>query len=125
MSGFCSFGNFLMAPGTVARQVAAVTGFDLSHDELLKTTWRCFTMRLAFNIRDGLRRKDYTIAPRAVGKPPMERGPLAGITVDNELMADGFFAALGWNVEEGIPTPEFLDAMGGLECVKADMYPKN
>ena len=125
MSGFCSFGNFLMAPGIIASQVQAVTGFDLSHDELLKTTWRCFTMRLAFNIRDGLRRKDYTIAPRAVGKPPMEKGPLAGITVDNELMADGFFAALGWNVEEGIPTPEFLDRMGGLECVKADMYPEN
>jgi aldehyde:ferredoxin oxidoreductase len=81
------------------------------------------TIRDAFNLREGFRRKDFKISNRLVGKPPMEKGPLAGITVDNELMADNFYRAMGWDVETGVPSKEFLEEVGGLECVINDLYP--
>ena len=85
--------------------------------------YRAFTIRQAFNLREGFRRKDFTISDRAVGKPPLESGPLTGITIDSKKMGDNFYGALGWNVEEAIPTKAFLEKVGGLECVLNDLYP--
>ena len=52
----------------------------------------------------------------------MEKGPLAGITVDNELLGDNFYSAMGWDVETGMPSKEFLEEVGGLDCVINDLY---
>ncbi len=122
LSGFCSFGGFLLGPGVKYRYAEAVTGFGFTPEEWTKLGLRAFTIRNAFNLREGFRRKDFQISDRIVGKPPMEKGPLKGITVDNELMADNFYRALGWDVETGVPSREFLELIGGLDCVTKDLY---
>jgi len=124
VSGFCSFAGFLLGPGVKYRYTDAITGCGFTPEQWTKLGLRAFTIRSAFNLREGFRRRDYTISDRIVGKPPMEKGPLQGVTVDNELMADNFFAALGWDVETGVPSREFLEEIGGLDCVIKDLYGK-
>ena len=117
-SGFCMFGA--NTPGANARiQVEAVTGFKLSPAEWLAMGLRIFNMRHAFNIREGLRRKDFTLSKRMTDTQPPFEGPLAGIKVDNELLADNFFNAIGWNLEM-IPLQPTLNNLGGLEHVRLD-----
>jgi hypothetical protein len=44
-----------------------------------------------------------------VGEPPLEAGPLQGVTVGHEKLAEGFFDAIGWDRESMAPKKEFLD----------------
>jgi aldehyde:ferredoxin oxidoreductase len=102
----------------------AIGGYSFKPEDWTNLALRSFTIRDAFNKREGLRRKDFDISPRNVGKPPLEKGPLAGITVDNEKLGDNFYAAMGWDIETGMPSKEFLENIGGLECVIEDLYPE-
>ena len=116
-SGVCGFGNFLLYPFIDIEFIAAITGFTFTEEELTQFAYRCFTLRHAFNLREGYRRKDFKIDGRAVGKPPMKEGPLKGITVDNEKLADNFYDYLGWDIETAVPPKEFIDNLGGLDFV--------
>jgi len=122
-AGFCLFGGFGLPPGAVAKYLTAVTGFEYSEEEVKKLGLRSFTMRHAFNLREGLRRKDFEISGRIVGNPPLKEGPNAGVTIDTEQLADNFYNALGWNVSDGVPKLETLQNIGGLEQVIKDLYP--
>jgi hypothetical protein len=42
--------------------------------------------------------------------------------VDNEALADNWFAALGWDLATGKPSREGLERLGGLEDVIRDLY---
>jgi aldehyde:ferredoxin oxidoreductase len=57
-----------------------------------------------------------------VGKPPLTAGPLAGVTIDHERIADDFFQTIGWDKEKLVPTKESLEAMGGMADVVKDFY---
>ena len=121
--GVCGFGNFLLAPMAMAKFVNALTGFDYTPEQLTKFAYRSFTLRHAFNLREGFRRPDFKISDRAVGKPAMTAGPLQGITVDNEKLADNFYGYLGWDLETAVPPRDFIENLGGLDCVIEDLYP--
>jgi aldehyde:ferredoxin oxidoreductase len=124
-AGFCLFGDFGLPPGAIIKYLNAITGFDYSEEDVKKLGLRSFTIRHAFNLREGLRRKDFDISGRIVGSPPLSEGPNAGVTVDAEQLADNFYNALGWNVSDGVPKIEALKDIGGLEKVMWDLYPKN
>lgn len=119
--GFCVFG-FGLPPGSQLKYITALTGFEFTPEDERKLGLRSFTMRHAFNLREGFRRRDFTISDRAVGKPPLKEGPLADVTIDNEKLADNLYAALGWNVEDAVPSKAFLEEIGGLENVIRDLY---
>ncbi len=122
-AGFCVFGDFGLPPGAVAKYITAITGFEYSEEDVKKLGLRSFAMRHAFNVREGLRRKDFEISGRIVGEPPLKEGPNSGVTVDTEKLADNFYDALGWNVSDGVPKIESLKDIGGLENVIGDLYP--
>ena len=122
MAGFCMLSDVGMPPECKSRFLTAVTGFDYSGDEERKLGLRSFAMRHAFNLREGQRRADHKIAGRIVGKPPMQDGPNEGVTIDHEKLADNYYAALGWDIETGVPTRESLEALGGMDNVIADLF---
>jgi aldehyde:ferredoxin oxidoreductase len=124
-SGVCGFGNFLLAPMIAVRMVEAVTGIHYTPEQLTQFSYRSFTMRHAFNLREGYRRRDFKISGRAVGKPPLPSGPLEGRTVDNEKLGDNFYGYLGWDIETAMPPKKFLEDLGGLEYVIRDLYPED
>ena len=123
LSGLCHF-CFFLEPGAKFWYMNAVTGNNYSEEDFDNIGLRSFAIRQAFNLREGIGRKNYTISDRNIGKPPMTRGPLKGVTIESDKLADNLYEALGWYVETGIPTREFLEKTGGLDAVIRDLYPE-
>ncbi len=122
IGGMCLFGMYAGVEGVQLQLMEAVTGWSFKSQDQMKAAMRVMNMKQAFNLREGLKPADFTLPARTVGKPPQEAGPLAGITVDNERLADNFFAAIGWDRETGKPSPRMLQLMGGLDDVVQDLY---
>jgi aldehyde:ferredoxin oxidoreductase len=121
--GYCQFTEFALSPGSKFGLINAATGFNYDDDEQRRLGLRAFIMRHAFNIREGLRRKDWTISDRIIGIPPLEDGPLAGVTVDGKKIADDFFKEIGFD-QDAVPLKKTLEEIGGLENVIKDLYPE-
>lgn len=120
-AGFCLFGQFGLPPGAVPKYLSAIAGFEYSEEEVKNLGLRSYAMRHAFNLREGLLRKDFDISGRIVGTPPLQAGPTAGVTVDTEQLTDNFYEALGWDRATGIPTKAALEKIGGLDHVIRDL----
>ncbi len=116
-AGMCMFSNFIIPDNWLNDQIEAVTGKEFSPEKLYYTGLRLFMLRHAFNIREGLIRKHFTMSPRLLGNPPMDTGPFEGVTVPNEKYGDIFFEQMGCDVETGIPKKETLERIGGLQDV--------
>ncbi len=86
----------------LARLYSAVTGFDIDEDEVLVAGERITNLERAFNIREGLTRKDDTL-PQRMLKEPYPDGPAKGQVVDLEPMIDEYYEFRGWDKDSGFP----------------------
>ncbi|NLM20408.1 MAG: hypothetical protein GX207_01485 [Peptococcaceae bacterium] len=121
-AGLCVF-TARVFPGTAIYDAYKyVTGYEMSKRDLRFFGIRSFTMRHAFNLREGLRREDFTITDRMAGRPPLKGGPTKGITLDEVRLGDNFYNAIGY-YQDGTPYLDMLEITGGLECVINDLYP--
>ena len=122
-TGFCSFLLQGYDKPEVMETLAAITGQPYDNP---RETWtvglRMFYARLGFNLREGMRRKDYTITDLTVGKPPLETGPLKGCSAPTEAMQDSFMAAVGCDPDY-VPYKRMLEILGGLDYLIKDLYP--
>jgi aldehyde:ferredoxin oxidoreductase len=108
--GMCLFGALTSTLPIVAWMNAA-TGWNLSADEYLKTGERILSLRKAFNMREGIQPADHKLSDRAIGKTPLEKGPLKGKTIDMDSLMREFYATVGWDLSTGGPTPDKLKAL--------------
>ena len=122
IGGFCEVTGFAFPPGTKQRILTAVTGLEFDGEEYDKLGKRSYTIRHMFNIREGMKREDNTIAGRLIGKPAMTEGPHTGRVVENEKLADMFFKEMGWDPKTMIPPKAVLEELGGMDAVIADLY---
>ena len=90
----------------------AVSGWDVTIEELLKTGERISNMRHAFNIREGINPLEYHIPGRIMGNPPPKDGPLAGVTVDEETLDREYLTAMDWDVKTTKPSKQKLQELG-------------
>lgn len=121
-SGICLLWSLSGAPrDTLLQILGAVTGWSLTDQDQLRFGRRSMAIKQAFNVREGLKPADFIMPPRAVGQPPLQEGPLAGITVDYKLLRQSFFDAIGWDMETGKPTLASLKELG-LDDVAKDLY---
>lgn len=119
-SGACAFGYDNANLGDVIlRNVNAVTGFDYKSDDFSRLGHRIFTMRQAFNLREGIYRSDFKMSNRM--KRPSFDAALRENTLNFDLMVDNLYDALGYS-RDGIPTREKLIELDGLEDVMRDLY---
>ncbi len=105
------FGLYVEEP--YARMVRAVTGWDMSVDELTLIGERVINLERLFNVRDGVRRAD-DVLPWRVMHEPIPDGPSAGMHCPPEqlgMMLDRYYALRGWDAD-GVPTPDRLAALG-------------
>jgi len=123
MGGFCLFG-VPFPPGHKTKVLTALTGVEFDEEHTRKVSLRSYTMRHAFNLREGIKREDHTIAGRVIGDPPMKDGPHKGVTIDGEKLADLFFKAMDWDLKTLVPTKAALEEIGGLENVISEIYGK-
>lgn len=93
----------------LAELYTAVTGVDMSPDEVITVGERISTLERLFNLREGLTREDDTL-PEKFLKEPVTEGPSKGHVVNIDLMVDEYYQARGW--VNGIPAPEKLRELG-------------
>ncbi len=105
------FGLYVEEP--YARMVRAVSGWDMSVEELERVGERVINLERLFNVREGVRRKD-DVLPWRVMHEPIPDGPSAGMHCPPEelsMMLDRYYALRGWDAD-GVPTPDRLRTLG-------------
>jgi aldehyde:ferredoxin oxidoreductase len=95
----------------------AVTGWDLSAEELVAIAHRGLTLARLFNLRQGFTRDDDTLPRRfreAVTPPEGSNTPaLPGITqAQIDEIVTGYYREQGWDEETGVPTEATLAELG-------------
>jgi aldehyde:ferredoxin oxidoreductase len=98
--------------------VQAVTGWDVTLDELMKLGERRINMMRAFNAREGFSRKDDCL-PEKFFVPLKGTGPTADMAVDRDQLEAAitqYYQIMGWT-QDGISTPSKLSELG-LEWVE-------
>jgi aldehyde:ferredoxin oxidoreductase len=120
-SGFCLFVHgALPHVDAVVEFMRAVTGWDVTIDELVLTGERIGNIRQAFNIREGISPLPHQLSGRLLGKPPLKAGPLAGVTVDEETMVREYLEAMDWDQKTARPSNRKLKELG-LEDVAQEL----
>jgi aldehyde:ferredoxin oxidoreductase len=102
----------LYGPGQLVEMVRAVTGWDITLQELLAAGERALNMMRAFNAREGFTRAEDKLPPKLF--KPLEGGPSDGIAITEEELAfalSTYYDMCGWD-SEGRPTRAKLDELG-------------
>ena len=121
-AGMCMFSACNLPPEALCDSLSLVTGHTYTLDEVLEAGARIAALRIAFNLREGLRNVDFEMHGRLLGTPPMANGPHKGVTIDLDTQVRDYLAAMGWDPQTGVPTKETLLGLG-LDFVAADLHP--
>jgi aldehyde:ferredoxin oxidoreductase len=86
----------------------------VSADELERTGERIVNLERAFNVREGVRRRDDDLPWRVKNEPIPEGGSQGCYCPQPQLdgMLDEYYAIRGWRREDGVPTAERLRTLG-------------
>ncbi|MDJ0522124.1 MAG: aldehyde ferredoxin oxidoreductase family protein [Planctomycetota bacterium] len=121
----CKFlrGVFADLETEAAAMLAAVTGWELTKEELLTTAERIVTLKKLFNEREGWQREEDTLPPRFLTEPlqghPTEPSPAHGVSLsthDLDRMILGYYRARGWSDDGRVPAERA--AALGLEAYR-------
>jgi aldehyde:ferredoxin oxidoreductase len=120
-AGMCMFGWCVLKPDALIESLTCTTGHRYTLDEVQKIGARIAALRIAFNLREGVRNVDIEVPGRVIGSPPLESGPLKGVTVDLDVQVKDYLTAMGWDPQTGVPTAQTLAGLG-LDDVAADLH---
>lgn len=102
----------------MAEMMTAVTGTEVTPEDLKRAAERSLTMERAFNLREGLGREADTLPERFL-REGVEAGEItAGPLTELPRLVTAYYRRRGWD-EEGRPTPATLDRLS-LELVRLD-----
>ena len=99
--------------------IEVVTGMKLSPSQVMDVGTRINNIERAFNVREGIRRKDDTL-PRRFLEEKLPEGQSKGTVVNMDEMLDEYYNERGWNLKTGIPLDNTLQNLG-LEKISSDM----
>ena len=105
------FGLFVGEP--YAAMVRAVTGWDVTVEELERVGERIINLERLFNVREGVRRSD-DVLPWKVMHEPIPDGPSAGMYCPPDELAamlDEYYRLRGWT-SDGVPDAARLAQLG-------------
>jgi aldehyde:ferredoxin oxidoreductase len=103
----------LYGPRQIAELVAAVTGWDVTLDELLEVGERRINMMRLFNMREGIDARADTL-PKKFFKP-LKGGPSDGLQVAYDAFTRAlpeYYRKCGWDENNGTPSTETLLRLG-------------
>ncbi|MGC8757829.1 MAG: aldehyde ferredoxin oxidoreductase family protein [Caldisericaceae bacterium] len=112
--GLCKFYVYAgLTPDDLAKELSALTGWDIDGKELLKIGERIYNLERVFNVREGTTSKDDQLPQRVKNIP--EFGKYASVpesAISNyDLMLNEYYESRGWD-SQGIPTTEKLAELG-------------
>jgi aldehyde:ferredoxin oxidoreductase len=97
--------------------INAATGWELSTDEVERIGERIYNLERLINVERGVARRETDTLSHRVMHEPIPDGPAEGMYCPPEelsAMLDEYYAFRGWD-DDGIPTPERLDALDMAE----------
>ncbi|MDO8491513.1 MAG: aldehyde ferredoxin oxidoreductase family protein [Dehalococcoidia bacterium] len=118
-AGWCTLGYQCVDFKAFHGELNAVTGWNLSIEDMNKLGERIANARQAFNVREGLNPVQFQVPGRVSGKTPMAAGPLAGRSVDMETLAKDYYASMDWDVTTGKPSKKKLEELGMHDIAEA------
>ena len=104
-----------------ARIYTMATGIPLTAEELKATGERVWTLKKAFNIREGWTKADDWLPGRCL-HDPMPSGPGKGVFITEDelrMEIDDYYQARGWTSEGLIPKSKLIEL--GLEDIAEDV----
>jgi len=111
-AGICMFGHISFDAQSIPDFLAAVTGWDIDMDELLKAGERIGAVRHLFNLREGYNPLKLKIPGRLLGIPPLKEGNVRDVTVDAETLNKEYMALVDWDPETTRPSDKRLKELG-------------
>ncbi len=98
---------------TLVGIINSVTGWSFRLVELMTVGERVINLCSAFNVREGLTRKDDRLPSRLM--EPLPEGPYKGEAIPQETldkMLDYYYEMRGWNITTGKPSEKKLEELG-------------
>lgn len=97
----------------IARLLAATTGIEEFEDvaEILRIGERINNLERAFNVREGMTRRDDSLPERLL-KEPIPKGPSQGHVFELEPILEEYYEVRGWDKSSGIPLKSKLEELG-------------
>jgi aldehyde:ferredoxin oxidoreductase len=92
-----------------AKLISAATGWDITKDELIEVTDRIYALERAFNVRQGITRKNDVIPQRPEIRSTYESKKQLE---QHEKLLSEYYKAIGWHIKTGVPTREKLEKLG-------------
>jgi len=111
-AGLCMFAYLSYPIQRIPEQLTIATGWDYDMDEVFTTGMRIFTMRHAFNLKEGINPLGRNVPGRLVGEPPLTEGNVKGVTVDYKLLGKEFLEYAGWDTATTVPKKKTLKKLG-------------
>ncbi len=100
-----------LSSGDMAELFSTCTGVDMTGDELIKTGERIHNVEKAFNLREGLGRKDDTLPESCFVEEETPWGTKGLSEAKFQDALNDYYRFRGWN-HEGIPTRQKLEELG-------------
>ena len=117
-SGICIFAYLSYPAQFIPDFLTAVTGEEYTLDSCLDVGERIANIRHLFNLREGLNPLKYPVNPRAVGRPPLKQGPVANVTIDDDIMIKDYLRAMDWDLTTTKPSAKKLRELGLSQLAK-------
>ena len=92
--------------------INAAAGWDYDGDHYMEVGARIQTIRQMFNVKHGYEPSEVKLPKRMQGMPPLETGPLKGVTLKTEEQVAMHWKAFGWDEKTGHPLPETIESLG-------------
>lgn len=108
-AGVCTFGTDMgLDRYPLFEYLNAVTGWNLHPDEYMEIGKRVQTLRQLFNVREGISPAEVKISGRAIGDPPLKKGPVRGIELNLDSAVGYYWKAMDWNAD-GTPRMDQIE----------------
>jgi aldehyde:ferredoxin oxidoreductase len=104
--GVCLFTTFALGVPEFRAFYNAITGFDLTDDDILKIGERVWNLERVFNLEAGIS-PDQDTLPKRLLEEPLPDGPMEGNVARLSEMLPEYYKLRGWD-EKGYPTEEKL-----------------
>jgi aldehyde:ferredoxin oxidoreductase len=115
--GICFFpvgSRLAWGPTYLSRLLSACTGRETTPQEIVEMGEKIFTLFKAYNIRQGLTRKE-DVWPDRFFEEPLAEGPAQGRVVTREeihQVLDEYYELRGWEKSSGLPMEKTLNELG-------------
>jgi aldehyde:ferredoxin oxidoreductase len=119
-TGLCSIAFSCMPSVHIFPEyLKAISGWDITLEDLFRTGERIANLRQAFNVREGLNPLKFKVPGRVIGIPPLTAGPTAGVTVDEKTLDREFLVEMDWDTATSKPSPDKLRELGLEDVARA------